>query len=268
MSSWRQDHVERQRDEQVDRGPCQARAAPADRSLHQAGQWPPHRAGEAGDQGDSDDGRTRLAPVDRRQRGEGALVEPDSHSKPDDRPGREERLRALRHAQGCEPHGEDEIGCRENASAAKPVDAAPAPGSDHGRDHEREGKGREEPGRLQAQILGDRRRQHRGQVIGGAEGDRLLGAERDDDTADIRWPEHQRRRASMNGIRSMPHYGRSAPLRSIAGRACPAALRRPAAPRIAARTRHARPPADRPSSARESKPTPLWVPTRPSRSGR
>ena len=79
--------IERHGDAKIDRGPDQARLAPAERMLHPGGCRPAHRAGEPGDQRDPGDRTPRLAAIEPSQRREGRVVESHRHADTEHDPG-------------------------------------------------------------------------------------------------------------------------------------------------------------------------------------
>ena len=123
---------------------AQAKQAPRQPicDFQQRRQRPAHGAGKAGDQRDAGDRVARLRAVQPHQRREGRLVQAAAHGHADQRPGGEQRRRALRQAQRHQAGGEHQVGAHQHRPAAVAVDGAARPGPEQGRHHQRHREGR------------------------------------------------------------------------------------------------------------------------------
>ena len=133
----RQRQVERDADDEMKRGPAEARAAPAEVRFEQGRERPADRAREAGDQRDAGDRTARAGAVEPDQRGERGFVEAAAHADAEHRPGEKEAPRSLRERERGQPGGEDEVGSGEDEAAAPAIDRAAGVRAERGGDEQR-----------------------------------------------------------------------------------------------------------------------------------
>jgi hypothetical protein len=176
----RQREVERDADDEMERGPAEAGAAPAEVRLEQRRERPADRAREAGDQRDAGDRAARAGAVEPDQRRERGFVEAAAHADAEHRPGEKEAPRSLRKRERGQPDREDEVGAGEDEAPAPAIDRAADVRTERGRDEQRDRECREHGRWCDAEVARDRRRQHRRQVVRRPPGQGLRAAQRED----------------------------------------------------------------------------------------
>lgn len=176
-----EDQVERQPDQDMRRRPCKAGLAPADGREPPRGQRPADGAGEAGQQGDAGDRAPRLVAIDAAERGEGGVVQPEPHAGAEQQPRRDQHRDRSGQAQHRQPRRENDVGGRQHLPAAELVDLPADPGPEQRRDHQRCRERREHPVAGNAEIVGDRIGEDGREIVARGPGQRLGGAQRQDE---------------------------------------------------------------------------------------
>ena len=163
-SSWQQS-IQRQAQQQMQRCPGEAGAAPADVRFQEGGQRPAHRARESRDERDASDGAARVLAVEPNECCERGLVQTAAHADAKHDPGTEQTDRPLRESQCCQAECKHEAGAHQNRSATPTVDGAAGPRAEQRRHDERDRERREDRRHRDTEVSGHRRRQHRWQVV-------------------------------------------------------------------------------------------------------
>jgi hypothetical protein len=175
----RQRQVERDADDEMERGPAEAGATPAEVRFEQGRERPADRAREAGDQGDAGDRAARAGAVEPDQRGERGFVEAAAHADAEHGPGEERGPTVLCERERGQADGEDDVGAGEDEAAAPAIDRAAGVRAERGGDEQGDRERREHGRRRDAEVARDRRRQHRRQVVRRPPGQGLRAAERE-----------------------------------------------------------------------------------------
>ena len=172
--------IDRQTDDEVQRGPAQACAAPAECMVEPRRKRPADGAGKSGDQGDAGDRAARLAAIDRGQRGKGRIVKPQRHAEAQHRPCAGERDRPPGEAEPDEPGRQHQVRQHQHAATAAAVDR-PADRRPQRRLQQQRGREKAEKQRFRhLQSGGDRLGQDRRQIIARCPGQSLRRPERRD----------------------------------------------------------------------------------------
>ncbi len=147
--------------------------------------------GKARDQRDAGDRGARGLAIDAPERAERRVVEAISHADAEQQPGCDQDRNRVGDAEQREPGRERQVGDRQHRPAADQVDLAADARAEHGRNHQRRREGGKDPVRGNPEVVRDRIGEDRRQIIAGGPGQRLGGAERQDDR--ILTPAHRSR---------------------------------------------------------------------------
>ena len=161
----RQQKIERQADHDVRDRPRVAGLSPADRLKPERAQRPADRAGEARDQRDAGDRRSRVAAVDAAQRAERRIVEAEAHADAEQQPGRRHHPERGRCAKQREPRRENDVGGAENLPSADAIDLPPDPRAEQSGNHQRSRERGEEPVARDPEVARDRIGQDGRQIV-------------------------------------------------------------------------------------------------------
>ena len=175
------EEIERQPDHDMRRRPGKTGVAPADGLEPQRGQRPADGGGKAREQRDAGDRAPRPFAIDAAERAEGGVVQAHPHADAEHQPGHDQHRDRIGEAKQDKACRQRQIGNAKHRAAADEIDLPADARADKGRDHQRGRERRKDPVRGNAEVAADRVGQNGGQVIAGSPGQRLRGAERQDD---------------------------------------------------------------------------------------
>ena len=161
--------------------PGKAGLAPADGLQAKRRQRPADRRSKTRNERDAGDRAARGLAIDAPERAEGGIIEAIAHADAEQEPGQHQHPDRLREAEQHEPARKHQIGDRQHRPAADAVDLAADARPEQAGDHQRRRIGAENPVRGDAEIVRDRIGDQRRQIDAGGPGQRLGGAECQDD---------------------------------------------------------------------------------------
>ncbi len=173
--------IQGQADQDMCCRPTKAGVAPPDAFQSERRQRPADGRGKARDQGDAGDRAPRRVAIDASQRAEGGVVQAKSHADAEQQPGRHQHRDRIAGAEQRQSRGKRQIGDRQHRPAADEIDLPADARAEHRGNHQRGREGGKDPVRGDAEVARDRIGEDRGQVIARSPGQRLRGAERQND---------------------------------------------------------------------------------------
>ncbi len=178
-----QREIERQSGKQLHRRVDEACAAPADLGHQEGGNRPADGAGEAAEQGQGGDRRTRAVAVQAAKRREGRVIEPCPHAEPDHEPrahiGRKGRRRRQADLAGADADGAES----KHIAAAMTFDRGADSRRDQAGDQKPERQAADHPSQRPTGLCGHFRRNDRRQIVGRAPRHDLRQPKHGDDRA-------------------------------------------------------------------------------------
>ena len=181
LDSRQHEEIQRQAEQDMRRRPGKAGVAPADGLQPERGERPAHGGRKTREQRDAGDRAPRALAIDAAERAEGGIVKAHPHADAEQEPGDDQHRNRISQSKQGESCRQRQIGDAKHRAAADEIDLPADARADKGRYHQRGGEGTKDPVRGNAEVAPDRIGQNRRHVIARSPGQRLRGAERQND---------------------------------------------------------------------------------------